>query len=72
MRYVLLVESEQNTKETTEIQMVFDNEKVEEGGTKEITERQTVFDDENVKDSKRGEGVFLKKNYHIKLKVLSE
>jgi hypothetical protein len=38
--------------------MVFDNEKVEEGGTKEITERQTVFDDENVKDSKRGEGVF--------------
>ena len=34
MRYVLLVESEQNTKETTEIQMVFDNEKVEEGEQK--------------------------------------
>lgn len=34
MRCVLLVESEQNTKETAEIQMVFHNEKVEEGERK--------------------------------------
>jgi len=50
--------------------MVFDNEKVGEGEQKRLQRDRRFVTTKMWKTQRGGKGLFLKKNYHIKLRIL--